>query len=233
MNASAPQTDEVVREFPIINQRGLHARASAKFVQVASGFDATIHVEKDGVKKERLFNPYTGEELGDSVTQGEYFVLWLARLHDELLFDREGRYWNGILSAVSTVLFVTGIVVWWPGVSRWKRSLVMKRGVGWKRFNWDLHSALGFWCFPFVLMWAVSGAYLVFQNELYAWGVFDPWGRVAFWLAQLHLGQFNEVVQAAWVPLGLTPAILAFTGMFICCRRIIFKKPSNPKHAPN
>ena len=50
MNAPAPQTDEVVREFPIINQRGLHARASAKFVQVASGFDATIHVEKDGVK---------------------------------------------------------------------------------------------------------------------------------------------------------------------------------------
>ena len=50
MNASAPRTDEVVRELPIINQRGLHARASAKFVQVASGFDATVHVEKDGVK---------------------------------------------------------------------------------------------------------------------------------------------------------------------------------------
>ena len=63
-----------------------------------------VWVERDGVKKERLFNPYTGEELGDSVTQGEYFVLWLARLHDELLFDREGRFWNGILSAVATVL---------------------------------------------------------------------------------------------------------------------------------
>ncbi|MBZ9991779.1 HPr family phosphocarrier protein [Mesorhizobium sp. BH1-1-5] len=50
MNAPASATNEVVREFPIINQRGLHARASAKFVQVASGFDATIHVEKDGVK---------------------------------------------------------------------------------------------------------------------------------------------------------------------------------------
>ena len=54
-----------------------------------------VWVEKGGVKKERLFNPYTGEDLGDSVTQGEYFVLWLARLHDELLFDREGRFWNG------------------------------------------------------------------------------------------------------------------------------------------
>ncbi|RWA72084.1 HPr family phosphocarrier protein [Mesorhizobium sp. M1C.F.Ca.ET.193.01.1.1] len=50
MNALSPDKDEVVREFPIVNQRGLHARASAKFVQVASGFDATIHVEKDGVK---------------------------------------------------------------------------------------------------------------------------------------------------------------------------------------
>jgi len=50
MNALSQNMDEVVREFPIVNQRGLHARASAKFVQVASGFDATIHVEKDGVK---------------------------------------------------------------------------------------------------------------------------------------------------------------------------------------
>jgi phosphocarrier protein len=42
--------DSITREFPIINQRGLHARASAKFVQVASGFDASVHVEKDGLK---------------------------------------------------------------------------------------------------------------------------------------------------------------------------------------
>jgi phosphocarrier protein HPr len=33
---------------PIINQRGLHARASAKFVKCAEGFDATITVSKDG-----------------------------------------------------------------------------------------------------------------------------------------------------------------------------------------
>ncbi|UCI07964.1 HPr family phosphocarrier protein [Mesorhizobium sp. B1-1-8] len=50
MNAHAPEKDAVVRDFPIVNQRGLHARASAKFVQVASGFNATIHVEKDGMK---------------------------------------------------------------------------------------------------------------------------------------------------------------------------------------
>ncbi len=39
----------VSRELTIVNQRGLHARASAKFVQVAGGYDADVRVEKDGV----------------------------------------------------------------------------------------------------------------------------------------------------------------------------------------
>lgn len=38
------------REVPITNQRGLHARASAKFVNLASSLDATVEVEKDGNK---------------------------------------------------------------------------------------------------------------------------------------------------------------------------------------
>jgi phosphocarrier protein len=38
----------VSREVAITNQRGLHARASAKFVNLASQIDAKIEVEKDG-----------------------------------------------------------------------------------------------------------------------------------------------------------------------------------------
>jgi phosphocarrier protein len=38
----------VSREVRITNQRGLHARASAKFVNLASQLDAEIEVEKDG-----------------------------------------------------------------------------------------------------------------------------------------------------------------------------------------
>jgi phosphocarrier protein len=36
------------REFLIVNKRGLHARASAKFVQMVESFDAQITVSKDG-----------------------------------------------------------------------------------------------------------------------------------------------------------------------------------------
>ena len=40
----------LVREFEIVNKRGLHARASAKFVTTVSSFDAEVQVEKDGMK---------------------------------------------------------------------------------------------------------------------------------------------------------------------------------------
>ena len=38
----------ISRTIEITNKRGLHARASAKFVNVASGLAAKIQVEKDG-----------------------------------------------------------------------------------------------------------------------------------------------------------------------------------------
>ena len=36
------------RTAPILNQRGLHARASAKFVKCAAEFDAEVRVSRDG-----------------------------------------------------------------------------------------------------------------------------------------------------------------------------------------
>lgn len=38
----------VSKELPVINKRGLHARASAKFVQMAEKFDAAIKVTRCG-----------------------------------------------------------------------------------------------------------------------------------------------------------------------------------------
>lgn len=38
----------IVRELQILNKKGLHARASAKFVQCVDSFDAEVFVTKDG-----------------------------------------------------------------------------------------------------------------------------------------------------------------------------------------
>ena len=41
---------EIEREFTIVNELGLHARAATKFVQVANRFDAEIQVVKKGTR---------------------------------------------------------------------------------------------------------------------------------------------------------------------------------------
>jgi len=40
--------EPITREILILNSRGLHARASAKFVKCAEQFDATVTVSRDG-----------------------------------------------------------------------------------------------------------------------------------------------------------------------------------------
>ena len=41
-------SDEARRTVDIVNKRGLHARASAKFVKLATDFDAEVRVSRDG-----------------------------------------------------------------------------------------------------------------------------------------------------------------------------------------
>ena len=59
------------REVLIENRRGLHARASAKFVSVASDLPATIEVEKDGNRvcgTSIMGLMMLGAAMGDSIT---------------------------------------------------------------------------------------------------------------------------------------------------------------------
>jgi phosphocarrier protein len=78
--------NQASREVQISNQRGLHARASAKFVNLASEIDAVIDVEKDGHKvcgTSIMGLMMLGAGVGDTITihvQGEQADEALARL---------------------------------------------------------------------------------------------------------------------------------------------------------
>ena len=39
----------IERTLPIVNVKGLHARASARFVETVEGFDAEVRVSRDGM----------------------------------------------------------------------------------------------------------------------------------------------------------------------------------------
>ena len=74
------------REVKITNQRGLHARASAKFVNLASDVDAAVEVEKDGHRvcgTSIMGLMMLGAALGDTITihvEGEHADEALAKL---------------------------------------------------------------------------------------------------------------------------------------------------------
>ena len=81
----------------ICNTRGLHARASAKFVKLASSFDAEIHVTRDGVTVNALSimgllmlgaGNGCGIEIAAEGPEAEAAVAALAELVDRR-FDEE------------------------------------------------------------------------------------------------------------------------------------------------
>jgi uncharacterized iron-regulated membrane protein len=164
-------------------------------------------------------------------------VEWMVNLHENLLAGSIGRVGNGIGAVCLTLLCLTGAVIWWPGIRSWRRSLKVDWRTHFARISWDLHSALGFWMFLFLLLWGISGVYFAFPAVFNGLFVLDPADRFTdqalYWLARLHFGRFGWFAETVWAAAGMVPGILAFTGMFICCRRVIYKKHSNPNTHPD
>jgi len=102
-----------------------------------------VVLERAHKRIERLFDPYTGADLGNAHSAVERTLTWLADLHDNLLGGRTGRYVNGIGSCLVTLLSLTGAILWWPGIKNWRRSTTVSWKAHFPRLNWDLHSAMG------------------------------------------------------------------------------------------
>jgi len=208
----------------------------------------SISLGRGSSTKNRLFNPYTGADLGNSVPLSIKMVSKLIELHDDLLAGKTGRMVNGVGALLMAFVALTGIVVWWPGIKTWRRGLTLHRNVGWRRFTWDLHRMMGFWTLVFILLFAVSGAYLgnpqVFQDLAdRIQPLTDANARsrtvdqVIYWLAYLHFGRINgigipckgpglcdQTTKAIWAFFGLAPAGMVVTGAVIWWNRVVRKK---------
>ena len=209
------------------------------------GNATVIHLAKDGKTIERLFDPNTGEDVGRAVSTGIMLVSGLIEIHDNFLAGKTGQIINGIGAMAIVLVVMTGAVIWWPGRKRWRRSISLRRGIGWKRVIWDLHSMMGFWSFLFILVFAVSGIYLCFPESIHAWAdqTFemndDNAGdrlidHLLYWLAFSHFGRINgiglfcegpglcdQAVKAVWAFFGMAPAAMFVTGTVMWWNRVV------------
>jgi uncharacterized iron-regulated membrane protein len=190
---------------------------------------------------QRFIDPYTGRDIGNARPFGLRMVSFFSQLHMNLLMDYRGRQVNGVGGALVAFLSLTGIVIWWPGIRRWRDSLNFRLGSSFARVNWSLHSAIGFWTFGIVFMWAVTGAYLVYPRVIE--DVLSRASGHVISLGQLphsiHVGNFaGWPIKALWVLLGLAPPMLFLTGSIMWWKRVL--RPwvkqhipaRSPKHSP-
>ena len=192
-----------------------------------------IMLDGNGKYKQELFDPYTGMDLGPAEPAVLRALTWLADLHFNLLAGEEGRRWNGYAAILVTLLFLTGAVVWWPGMENWRPSVAARSTGNWKRFNWELHSTIGFWSFAFLLMWGVTGIYVVFPTPFQRVAglfltpdLFDPRHspdeQLLRWLSLVHFGNFGPgewMLRTVWVVAGLAPPLLFATGALMWWNR--------------
>jgi uncharacterized iron-regulated membrane protein len=184
----------------------------------------SVTLENGGDWLARSFDPYTGADLGDPVSQPEHILNWFVDFHDNLLAGRTGRVVNGVGSILVTILALTGTFIWWPGTKNWRRSTTINWRASFARFNFDMHSALGFWCSLFVLLWGISGIYFSFP-DLFSFFLSD---RGTLWLSRLHFGRFGWFAEAVWTILGLVPAVLFVTGVLMWWQRVLRKGIRQP-----
>lgn len=127
-----------------------HVQTCVTTASPMSSYSFTI-VGSSGLPRQVFVNQYTGQVLGSmSVVR---FVLVMHAVHEA----------NGTLmgcAAACLILSVlSGLYLWWP----LKRINISGRGSR-TRFYFDIHNSVGFFTSLFLLVFALTGAYMAFDS---------------------------------------------------------------------
>ena len=142
-------------------------QATAIYAPTAARQTYVVYLRRGDEVLHAFLHPVTGEITGTTLPSTS-FVRWIQDFHFNLLNGRGGRSVNGIGGLLLFFLCVSGLVLWWPGVRSWKAAVRVHPDRGWKRTNWELHTAVGFWTFLFLSMWALTGFYFGYAAQVSA-----------------------------------------------------------------
>ena len=199
---------------------------------------------KDGETLRERFNGFTGADMGNAFPKSVAVMEWFTDLHDNLLKGETGRKVNAVGGALLCLLCLSGLVIWWKASGAWYKGFVFNPRSSWKRINFDLHAALGFWGLLILVLWGISGIYFGFPDFfIKAVDYFEPPDQVptgrrgdAFiaWMVRMHFGRYGGTgVRITYVIIGLLPAVMFVTGAIMWWNRVLRRwLAETPRLAP-
>ncbi len=140
-------------------------KISAAYVPDLPGDNFEVFVHQQKMIRYVFIDANTGFIAG-AINPDRSWLVWIIDLHFRLLGGRLGEILNGIGAVCLLVLCVTGAIVWWAGLKHWTRGLKVNYHGSWRRINFDLHCAVGFWTLLILSMWAFTGVYLIWPKPV-------------------------------------------------------------------
>ena len=124
-----------------------------------------VSLEETGGFRTVFAHPATGAILGELPREG--FMPFVWDVHANLVSGNVGRRVTCTLGLAALVLFATGLLVWWPGITRWWHALGVNTHENWQVVTRRLHGAVGIWTFVFLVMFATTGALYYYGPPFY------------------------------------------------------------------
>lgn len=109
-------------------------------------------------------NPYSGKILEVQNANAGFFR-WVLNGHYYLWLPPQiGQPVVASATLIFLVLCITGLILWWPKNKKvFQQRTTVKWSAKWRRKNYDIHAAFGFYSLFFALIFAVTGLVWGFQ----------------------------------------------------------------------
>lgn len=125
-------------------------QSDAKMIQLPQGNNPVITFCQGMGQCASSFSAITGKPIEQNTP-----AMWLVTLHKNLFLDFPGRIFLSLFGFALAVLLITG---WFIQRKRIATMLRLPRRASLRLFFHDLHSWLGLWCYPWLILFALTGA---------------------------------------------------------------------------
>ena len=117
-------------------------------------------------------NPYTGNVL-KTVNNETGFFHFILDGHFYLWLPQDiGQVVVAVATLIFLLLIISGFILWYPknkSAAKQRFSFNWKKGMKWKRKNYDMHNVTGFYVLSIALIFAITGLVWGFQWFAYSY----------------------------------------------------------------